>query len=187
MSASAFKEWNVIVEALGAGEQIIILRKGGISEGRGGFQVKANRFWLFPTQFHAQREKTKPDAAKWFRETSDAATVRLEYFAEIAEQSFLSDWEKIEALDPFHFWSEETIRERYDWSKPPGIHLLIVRIFRRESPLIMPLTPAMAGCKSWIETLADLDESPSRPVLMDAAFETKRSRVVSALVGITKT
>ena len=33
----AFKEWHVVVEALAAGEQILLLRKGGIAEGRGGF------------------------------------------------------------------------------------------------------------------------------------------------------
>ncbi len=36
----AFKEWAVIVDALGRGDQILILRKGGISEGRGGFQIE---------------------------------------------------------------------------------------------------------------------------------------------------
>ncbi len=34
----AFKEWTVVVDALGRGDQIIILRKGGLSEGRDGFR-----------------------------------------------------------------------------------------------------------------------------------------------------
>ena len=38
-----------MIDALGRGEQIIILRKGGIHEGRGGFQVDQPEFWLFPT------------------------------------------------------------------------------------------------------------------------------------------
>ena len=56
----AFKEWEGIVEALGHGAQILILRKGGIAEGRAGFQVKHPKFWLFPTGYHQQWEKTKP-------------------------------------------------------------------------------------------------------------------------------
>ncbi|MED5454303.1 MAG: DUF1802 family protein, partial [Verrucomicrobiota bacterium] len=36
---TAFKEWAVVIDALGRGEQIIILRKGGIHEGKGGFQM----------------------------------------------------------------------------------------------------------------------------------------------------
>src|ERR1043166_5463608 len=58
----AFKEWAVVVDGLGRGDQIIILRKGGISEGRSGFQVEHNRFFLFPTLFHQQRECVQPAA-----------------------------------------------------------------------------------------------------------------------------
>ena len=53
---AAFKEWAVVVDALGRGIQTVILRKGGISVGPGGFQVAHNRFLLFPTLFHQQRE-----------------------------------------------------------------------------------------------------------------------------------
>lgn len=52
----AFKEWAVVVDALGRGDQIVILRKGGISEGAGGFQVEHPQFLLFPTLYHQQRE-----------------------------------------------------------------------------------------------------------------------------------
>ena len=73
----AFKEWLVIVDALAAGEQSLLLRKGGIAEGRGGFDPElAERFWLFPTQFHAQREKTKPGLAP--RLNSDPGEPRQE-------------------------------------------------------------------------------------------------------------
>ena len=65
---AAFKEWEAIVEALGQGAQIILLRKGGIAEGRAGFQAKHPKFWLFPTRFHQQWEKTKPGSAPaWSR------------------------------------------------------------------------------------------------------------------------
>ncbi|MGV3757322.1 MAG: DUF1802 family protein [Verrucomicrobiota bacterium] len=47
----AFKEWAIVVDALGRGEQIILLRKGGISEGRGGFQVEHPQFLFWPTLF----------------------------------------------------------------------------------------------------------------------------------------
>src|SRR5256885_14567400 len=58
----AFKEWAVVVDALGRGEQIVILRKGGISEGPGGFQVEHPQFLLFPTLYHQQRESVVPPA-----------------------------------------------------------------------------------------------------------------------------
>ena len=83
-----------MIDALGRGEQIIILRKGGIHEGRGGFQVDQPEFWLFPTLFHQQGDSVTAGAAERFREIADEFppedTLRLEYFATVA------DWRKLE-------------------------------------------------------------------------------------------
>src|SRR5579884_3277142 len=83
---AAFKEWAVVVDALGRGEQILILRKGGISEGRGGFKLEYPRFLLFPTLFHQQRESVIPSAQARFDRISrlfpSADKLRLEFFAE---------------------------------------------------------------------------------------------------------
>ncbi len=170
----AFKEWQVITEALGAGEQIIILRKGGISEGRDGFQVDAKRFWLFPTQFHAQREKTKPAAAKWFPTTSSLAeapaTITLSYFVDLVGTTFLNNWDAVAALDPFHFWTEDAVREKFDWSQTPGLHVLIVRVHRLHAPVTFAITPEISGCKSWIGLPQVFSTLPSAPVLDDATF-----------------
>ncbi|MFM8364659.1 MAG: DUF1802 family protein, partial [Verrucomicrobiota bacterium] len=54
----AFKEWAIVCEALGEGKQSLLVRKGGIAEGRDGFAFRHREFFLFPTAFHAQREKT---------------------------------------------------------------------------------------------------------------------------------
>jgi hypothetical protein len=62
---SAFKEWALICESLGDGRQSLIIRKGGIAEGREGFSFRASEFFLFPTWFHEQLASTKlpPDKA----------------------------------------------------------------------------------------------------------------------------
>jgi hypothetical protein len=170
----AFKEWHVIVEALGAGEQILILRKGGIAEDRGGFQVKAGKFWLFPTHFHEQLAKTKPAAKKFFdplpRETG---RVQIHYWAEVVRQAFLSDWAAVAQLDAFHLWSEATVRERFNWAKPPGLHAFAVRVHQLGQPVRLGLTPEMGGCKSWIDVPADCSAPASLPVLDEAAFSKK--------------
>mgnify|MGYP003343766761 CR=1 FL=1 len=64
MLAVAFKEWAVICAELAAGRQSVILRKGGISEGAGGFRVEHPAFLLFPTLYHQQREKVLPAAQR---------------------------------------------------------------------------------------------------------------------------
>ncbi|MFA6288245.1 MAG: DUF1802 family protein [Opitutaceae bacterium] len=181
----AFKEWQVITEALGSGEQTIILRKGGISEGRAGFQIEANRFWLFPTQFHAQREKTKPAAAKWFPPVGTTpaapANITLRYFADIVQTSFLTRWEDVAALDPLHFWTEAAVREKFEWDQPPGLHALVVRIHCLNTPVTLPLTPDMGGCKSWIGVPCGFADTPSSPVLDDRAFASRLVEITRVL------
>jgi hypothetical protein len=161
----AFKEWQVIVDALATGEQSLLLRKGGIAEGRGGFDPElAERFWLFPTQFHAQREKTKQGLAQRLNSVPGDpldTRVTLTAFAEVTHHRFVSDWSAVAALDPFHGWTEATVREKYDWGQPPGLYALVVQVHRLNRPIKLARTPAMAGCKSWLELPVGFDDHAS--------------------------
>ncbi|HEV7922137.1 MAG TPA: DUF1802 family protein, partial [Thermoanaerobaculia bacterium] len=47
---TALKEWSTVIDALGRGEQIILIRKGGIADPK--FGLEADRFYLYPTFFH---------------------------------------------------------------------------------------------------------------------------------------
>ena len=172
----AFKEWAAIVAALGAGAQTLILRKGGISEGRGGFDpARASRFWLYPTAFHAQREKLKPAAEPFFAAYTPVMPPALEFYAELVAHRFLADWPVVAALDPHHFWTEATVRERFEWAHPAGIHLLVVRVHRLASPVPLPAGLDPGGCKSWIDLpLGDPAARPARPVLTGDAFAPMR-------------
>lgn len=184
----AFKEWQAVVGALTAGEQTILLRKGGIAEGRGGFRVGAERFWLFPTRFHAQREKVKPTALRYFADASaiegdsgagapsPATPVAVTAYADLVEAWFVADWARVAALDPWHVWTESTVRERFDWSRATGVHVLLVRIHRLLAPRLLEPTPEMAGCRSWIELPLDFTE-PAMPVLDDATFAARAAAV----------
>jgi hypothetical protein len=175
----AFKEWHVIIEALIAGEQILILRKGGIAEGRGGFRPDlAHRFWLFPTQFHSQLEKTKPAAAHFAASApASDSTVTLHAFADVVHHSFLQDWEAVARLDSFHLWTEATVRERFDWSQPSGLHVFVVRVHRLNTPLTLARTPDMSGCKSWIELPPAFESQPSTPTLNADLFANKFAKL----------
>jgi CDP-diacylglycerol--glycerol-3-phosphate 3-phosphatidyltransferase len=174
----AFKEWQVIVAALGRGDQSIILRKGGIAEGKSGFQVKHQRFWLFPTQFHQQVEKTKPAAAVFYvNGLQEDGPVRLEFFAEVTQVDYLHDWESVAKLDALHFWKEEVLKERFAWGEEPGLHCILVRIHRVLEPLTLEWKPGYGGCKSWVEVPRDFSGLNSVPVLGDEAFAALQGRI----------
>ena len=59
MESIGFKEWSLVCNALGHGTQSVILRKGGIAEGREGFSFRHREFFLFPTFFHEQIAKVR--------------------------------------------------------------------------------------------------------------------------------
>jgi CDP-diacylglycerol---glycerol-3-phosphate 3-phosphatidyltransferase len=177
----AFKEWQIIVEALGSGQQAIILRKGGIAEGRAGFQVQHKRFWLFPTRFHQQREKTKLSAAAFPLEVAaEESPVRLSYYAEVTQVGYLHDWNSVLALEPFHYWTEEALRERFDWSKEPGLHCIMVRVYRLAEPVIVPWSKDYAGCKSWVDLPTNWADQAAAPVLSEQDFATLREKITRA-------
>ena len=113
---AAFKEWEIIVDALGRGEQILLLRKGGIQEGRGGFRPEYRRFLLFPTRYHQQREGVLATAQARFdqmRQRSVAVgQVRLEFGAELVEAHRIENLSQAKALHGQHVWLEEIIERR---------------------------------------------------------------------------
>jgi CDP-diacylglycerol--glycerol-3-phosphate 3-phosphatidyltransferase len=178
----AFKEWGVIVEALGQGAQMIILRKGGIDEGTEGFSPRHKRFWLFPTEYHQQMDKTKPTAEKFARPgNGNDKEIQLQYYADVSDVRFVDDWEKIKKLDSAHLWQEAVVRERFDYDEKPGLHLLLVRVYRLTLPLRLPLRPEYNGCKSWIELPADYTSEPAEPVFSNEEFATRRSQLLARL------
>ena len=172
----AFKEWAVIVDALGSGEQIIILRKGGISEGRGGFQIEHERFLLFPTLFHQQREAVLPAAQRRYDVIApglSADVLRLEYFAEVVDWKFLDSLADAQRLVGQHVWREEVIRERFDWGKTKSIYAMAVRVFRLPQLIELPMRAEYGGCKSWIDLGEAVGTTGAQPVLGEGTFQTK--------------
>jgi hypothetical protein len=174
----AFKEWEIVVDALGRGDQILLLRKGGIHEGRGGFRPEHRRFLLFPTRYHQQRECVVASAKARFdemlhRRPVSAEMVRVEFGAELAEARRLETLAQAKSLHGQHIWRDEVIERRFDWGKERGIHVLAVRVFRLARAVALPMTMAYAGCQSWIMLERDIATDGATPVLEDAMFERK--------------
>ena len=168
------------MDALGRGEQILILRKGGIHEGKGGFQVEHPRFWLFPTLFHQQRESVLPAAQARFDviapEFSSPDKVGIEFFADVVDWRRIESMKDAEALRGQHIWTDQVIAERFEWGKSKNIFALALQVFRLPQRIEVPVLPSYGGCKSWIELEADISEKGAVPVLDDGAFAEKMKR-----------
>jgi hypothetical protein len=177
--AVAFKEWAGICEALAEGRQSLILRKGGIAEGPGGFVPEHPAFWLYPTRVHEAEQGLRagrpapPD-------DSPAGTVTLRALAVVASIGFVDRPELLPALADLHIWTEETVAKRFHYRKP-GLWMLGVRVYRRPEPARLAVTPEHAGCKTWVPLDPPVDAAGAVPALDDAESARRLDRLRAAL------
>lgn len=113
MKAIGFKEWALVCEALGNGRQSVIIRKGGIAEGRDGFAFQHREFFLFPTFFHEQLNRVRLAKAALPEPTPNEIEIR--YLARLEEARVMTDWEEVRSLEPLHVLREEVVRERFEY------------------------------------------------------------------------
>ncbi len=170
----AFKEWSLVCDALRAGTQSLILRKGGIAEGRSGFQWKHDTFYLFPTHFHEQAAQVLAAPPGW--EPSETGEHQISLFATLECHAVLDDWERVLALAPWHGWTEQVVRERFDYTGQRALSVGVVRIYRLEQPFVFPDAPGYGGCRSWVNVPAPEPMPAMQPVLDDV---THAARVAS--------
>jgi hypothetical protein len=169
----ALKEWAVICRALAEGRQALLIRKGGIAESGGEFEVEHRRFWLFPTYVHQQKAGIVPEAAALLEQVEadrpPSGIVRLTHFAEAAGIYHIRELADAWKLTDLHCWSHETVQSRFEYRRP-GLFVLAVRVYRAPQAFDLPDTAEYAGCRSWIELDRALPTEGAMPVLEEKAF-----------------
>ncbi|MBA4544465.1 DUF1802 family protein [Thermoactinomyces daqus] len=184
----ALKEWAVTVEALGEGKQIIVMRKGGIAEETRHFEVRSDRFFLYPAYEHQKEELLKPEyraeIAKTLQSWSpEQETATIKYFAELHEDIEVMDEEALFRLAPCHIWTNDFAHERLKWKKKLPLHLLLLRVYRLDQPARIPIRPEYSGCKSWHEVPQELADCSGEPVMKEADFLAEVNKIKALLAG----
>jgi hypothetical protein len=168
----AFKEWAVICEALGTGLQSVIIRKGGIAEGKAGFAFRHGEFLLFPTWFHEQLEKTTlpPDTVV---PDEPGEELEVRYTATIEWSGILSDWERVSRLRALHVLRDSVVEERYRYRETEGVHVAFVRVYRLDPPIRLRNEKKYGGCRSWVD-LPEVEGSVRVSVISDEEHQRRR-------------
>lgn len=182
MESVGFKEWALVCAALGSGRQTILLRKGGLAEGRDGFGFRHQEFFLFPTFFHEQIEKVRVDDARI--PEARAGEIEIRFFAKLEAQKEITSWRAAAALEPLHILQESVVRERFDY-KQAGLHAALVRVFRLELVWLFADKPAYGGCRSWVNLPEIPAEIKMEPVLTDEQHAEVAASFRVALTGET--
>ncbi len=169
----ALKEWAVICRALAEGRQALLIRKGGIAESSGAFEVEHQRFWLFPTYVHQQNAGIVPEAASLLEQVDadrpPSGIVRLTHFAEAVGIYQIRELTDAWKLAGMHCWSHETVQSRFEYRRP-GLFVLAVRVYHAPQVFDLPDTAEYAGCRSWVELDRALPTTGATPVLDEQTF-----------------
>ena len=183
-SRIGFKDWALVCAALGQGRQSLILRKGGIAEGRDGFRFKHETFFLFPTQYHQQAQRVRPGVLDALGPVAvpAAGTVEIRCFFVLEWAVWMDDWSTVARLEPFHVWREDVVRERFEYDDQRGLQCAFGRVYRLDPVWTFADRPAYGGCRSWVT----LPEFPAgdvalSPVLDDASHEAVARDLRAAL------
>lgn len=180
-----------MVDALLRGEQILDLRKGGIREEARRFELRGDRFWLFPTYEHQDAALLKPAhrpaLERVLVERGRAADhVRIDGWAEVAGTALLTDPEPLEALDREFIWTGEYAAKRLRWKRRQPLWLLALRVHRVDKPLIVPMVPDYAGCSSWVTLRGVVDDPatlPGEPAVEAGEFASRLRAVTETIPG----
>jgi hypothetical protein len=175
----AFKEWALVCEALGNGRQSLILRKGGIAEGRDGFAFKHPDFFLFPTWFHEQLGRTTlPPGTEVPTQLEDEIEIR--YAATLTWSRLVTDPVLLPSLREFHILHDDVVNERFRYDDHQGIHVGFVRVFRLDVPQLLADSKSYGGCRSWLD-LPPLGDIARVPVISDEEHQSRLKRLEQIL------
>ena len=164
----ALKEWAVTIAALAAGDQVLIVRKGGIGEKR--FDLPHPRFYLFPTFAHQRPELISPEGRARFADPlaqrEEPTRLPLATFAELHSSHPIADPEALDALDPLHILTPDYAQERLRWRRKHPLWAAVLRVWTVPEPPVLEVGPEHGGCVSWV----DLPESIGAPTALVPAL-----------------
>ena len=175
--AVALKEWATVLEAMALGEQLVLIRKGGLIEPGSGFELMAATFVFYPTFEHQAVRYLRPESQRYFdeaqRRRAPEGQVRIDLVGVAVSSIQSRDPRIVERLRDVHIYNDAFLAQRLKWQPEQPLVIAVIRAFRLATPQVIPVAPAYAGCKSWVTLDAPIPLEGARPVLDDAAFDAR--------------
>lgn len=143
-SLTLLREWQSVCDAVAHGQNHLLIRKGGIAEGRDGFQVRKNFFGLLPTLFH-QVKSHAPHA----NAPEPPRTVDL--LCQLVDAWSVPSTTDLSSVASFHRYEHDQLSARQNYKTDRPLSLILVRAFRLRQPLEIAAGEVKAACRSWID------------------------------------
>jgi len=181
---TALKEWSVAVDALAAGETMLLLRKGGIKEEGGKFSADAEQVVLLPTFEHQKPELLKPayrDAVQPVEAGWHPERIELKAWAEITDIFLTDDADRVAALSDFHIWQPNLAQARLKWKPKQPLYVLALRVYRFVAPMSLRWDEAYGGCRSWVRLKERIAVAEHEAAIAPADYQAKVDAIAALL------
>lgn len=159
---TALKEWANVIDALGRGEQVVLIRKGGIADPK--FGIEAERFYLYPTYYHQSDAGAEPQS------------VTITHWCEVVRTWRVRDHEVLARLAPFVVLPREVLDTRFRFRADQALHVISVRTYTLKMPVTIPVLAEYFGCRSWVSIEEEISTDGSVVVLEE---DELRARIAS--------
>lgn len=168
----ALKEGSAVVEALSSGRQLLLLRKGGIRDPRGSFELEHREFLLYPTWEHQRSEHLRAEFQPLIKPEPAGAATQVEFrlYAGAAFTHELRESAALSRLEKYHIWTPEFVAERMRYKPQAPTLLVALRAYRLNQPVKHAVRPEYAGCKSWVRLAEPVDLGTAEPVVENRRF-----------------
>ena len=169
---------------------MLLLRKGGIHEDGKDFRMIHREFLLYPTYLHQKESLIQPAyhpaLRKMLEQPQDFEKVTFEYWAKAEEVLEISEQATVDDLEPHYIWTPGYAQSKLHWKPMLPLSVLILRVYKLETPVDVPYIPEYGGCTSWVEVLSGVNLGEMIPVLSDTEFQCRVDDIKGSL-GLTAT
>jgi len=182
---TALKEWAGVIDAMGRGQQLVLIRKGGLVDAARGFEIRSTEFVFYPTFEHQTINYLRPQYRRYLEEALAArppeGQVRVELAGKVVWSRQSRDPSLLERLEPFHIYNGQFLAQRLKWQPDQPLVVAVVRCWRLAAAQQLPVAAHYAGCKSWVELDAPVSLRAASPVLENRVFEERLAQITGVL------
>ena len=182
--SKGLKEWSAVVEAIGNGEQTVLVRS---------YEPPAE-FFLYPTFSYysteinnQERFQSKFQKSAWSfawncgKRTTERAKedmlVDIEYFVRADETLRLTASSNWKGIASEFIWSVEHVQNYASRTRDGVVYLWIVRAFRLREPVVIGRI-AQGGPPHFYQHSAEIDVTGAVPILMEEKYSERKRGII---------
>ncbi len=186
----AVKEWAGVVNAIGAGEQLIIVRR---------YEPRSRDLFLYPTFNYYNAEKSNREGFNTKFQTSfcesawtsgkeamergqNECLVNVSYWVHVSHVVSINDHSVWKKLSRFYIWTPEHVETYAKGSRTGNVLLWVLRAHKFAKPFDIGRI-AQGGPPDFYKHHEEISADGSKPVIADADFNKKESEILKICSG----